>query len=87
MIELIREKSYEVLGSIGIYIDKDIDTEDLDLREYIADSLEFMSMIIAFEDKFEISFPTEVLNFESIASFNTFLSVIEELYNTEIGIL
>lgn len=68
-----------VLFDLGIMVDS-ID-EDFDLRDSIQDSIQFISFIVELEQKFEIEIHDELLQFDSIASFNNFSFNIYEMLN------
>lgn len=51
---------------------------DLDLRDYIADSIQFINFIVDIEKRFEIEFPDEYLLYDSIASLHSFVELIKK---------
>ena len=67
----------EVLEMMGIYID-DADSE-LNLQEYIIDSLQFITFIVNLEEKLEFTFPDEYLIYESIGNINILNDIIEQV--------
>lgn len=67
----------EVLEMMGIYID-DADSE-LNLQEYIMDSLQFITFIVNLEEKLEFTFPDEYLIYESIGNINILNDIIEQV--------
>lgn len=69
-----------ILEENGIYVEIE-DGKDIDLREYIADSFQFISFIIEIEEKLEFEFPDEFLVFDKISSLNGFSKIIEEILN------
>jgi acyl carrier protein len=76
---ILREKIFDVLETNGIYIEDSKDSEDLDLREYILDSIQFISLIVELEKELNIEFPDEVLIFDNIASLNGFTTIIQSI--------
>ena len=72
----IREKLLEILNENGIYIDKNKTTDDIDLREYIIDSMQFISFIVEIENKLNIEIPDECLIYDNISSLNGFSNII-----------
>lgn len=74
----IREKLINCLDSTGILID-DVNGADFDLREYIIDSLQFITSIVAIENEFGIEFPSELLIYDNLTSVNSFCEVIKNL--------
>jgi acyl carrier protein len=75
----IREKIIDTLEASGIYFDRDKEDGDADLREYIADSLQFISFIVELEKELNIEFPDEVLLFDNLASLNGFTAIVESI--------
>lgn len=52
---------------------------DVDLREYITNSIQFISFIVDIEEKFEITMPDEYLSYESLSSLYAFAGIVEDL--------
>jgi acyl carrier protein len=75
----LREKIFGVLETNGIYIEDAKGSEDIDLREYIADSIQFISLIVELEKELDIEFPDEVLVFNNIASLNGFTTIVRSI--------
>lgn len=79
----------ETLVEMGIYIDKsdklyltnDIESSDIDLRDYVSDSITFITLIVELEKKFNIEFPDELLEIESLSSINGFSYLLMEIIN------
>lgn len=74
----IKEKLIACFEDVGIFIDFS-EEDDIDLREYIDDSLQFISTIIAIEENFKVEFPAELMLYDNLASLNAFCKIIEEL--------
>ena len=49
---------------------------DLDLRDYIIDSIQFISFIVEVEREFDIEIPNEILLYDSISSLHSFADLI-----------
>ncbi len=88
--EKIEHIILEVLNEIGIYIDvsspfllkDDIESNtDMDLRNYIDDSLMFISFIVELEKKFGIEFPDELLMIDTLASLSGFAYLLVDMIN------
>ena len=83
----IRTKLLECLDELGILIDSE--EQDINLQEYIIDSLQFISFILAIEQKLNIEMPDEMLLYEKIESFNGYceavLSVVRSQHKAEIS--
>lgn len=72
----IREKIVFELQKLGIFVDE---TDDFNLREYIDDSLIFISFMVQVEETFDISFDDEDLIYGSLASINAFCNIVKEI--------
>ena len=70
----IREKIVFELQKLGIFVDE---TDDFNLREYIDDSLIFISFMVQVEETFDISFDDEDLIYGSLASINAFCNIVK----------
>lgn len=67
-----------IMEEIGVDV-SDIGTDDVDLNEYIVDSLMFINFIVEIEDTFSIDLPDEYLDVDVLKSFDAFSTLIEEL--------
>ena len=74
----IKNDVIEVLNELGIETE-DIGENDVDLTEFIVESIMFISFIVELEDKLGIEIPEELLDINSIKSLNTFSTILEEL--------
>ena len=79
----IKNMIFNTMDSIGIYIDdisNDIQQhEDIDLREYVLDSIQFISLIVEIEKNLEIEIPDELLFYDKLSSLNAFIQMISDL--------
>ena len=75
----------EVLDDMGLVIDFNEDKMDFDLREYIVDSLEFVSFIMEIEQHFDIEIPSELLIYDNIKSTVGFANMINEMKENSIA--
>lgn len=50
---------------------------DLDLRDYIIDSIQFIGFIVDIEKKFDMEIPDEYLLYDSISSLHSFAEIIK----------
>lgn len=75
----VREKLFEILEESGLYVERKSSEEDIDLREYIVDSVQFMSFIVEIESQLNIEIPDEVLAYDSLASLNGFASILQSI--------
>jgi len=74
-----REKLLEAFDEVGIIIENYANADDIDLREYIEDSMQFISAIVAIEDKFDIEIPEEMYLVDSFSSLNALNNIINHL--------
>ena len=77
-MDKIKNDVIEVLNELGIETE-DIGENDVDLTEFIVESIMFISFIVELEDKLGIETPEELLDINSIKSLNTFSTILEEL--------
>ena len=78
-ISLAIEQSINDIGILFSFMDAD--TDDIDLTEYIEDSVQFVQFIVALEDNLNIEIPDALLNFELLTSWNGFKSTLEDILN------
>ena len=50
---------------------------DLDLRDYINDSIQFISFIVDLENRFAIEMPDEYLTYDAISSLHSFAEIVK----------
>lgn len=72
----INEKVILELQKLGIFLDS---IEDVNLNDYIVDSLQFISFIVQVEQAFDIVFPDEELLLNSLYSLDGFCELIKEI--------
>jgi acyl carrier protein len=77
-IETVREKLQEAFKNVGIIFTV-LPDEDIDLQEYVEDSLQYITTIAEIENLFDIDLPDELLLFSSLSSFHSFSEAIFEL--------
>ena len=83
--EDIRSKAIDTLEKIGALI-PDIDPvidEDINIQDYIFDSLQFITFIVELERMLEIEIPDELLNYENLVYLNAFCIGLESAYNEQ----
>ena len=80
----IMNELIDVMKSTGMYIDLKIELDakdtDIDMREYIKDSFQYISFVVEVEEKFEVSLPEQLVVFENLSSLRSFANVIKELF-------
>lgn len=80
---VIKNKVIEIFELNGFYLPITVKKEDdFNIMEYEISSLEFISIIIQFEEEFRIRIPDEVLTIELFQSFN---ALVEFLYDLSEG--
>ena len=80
----IKKYIFEILDESGIYIDSSETEEDLDLREYIVDSLQYVYFIVELEERLGVELDDEILVYDNLSSINGFANmIINMLQNTE----
>ncbi len=76
----VRETVLKALSNVGIFIENSDD--DLDLRDFITDSIEFISFIVELENTLDIEIHDDLLQIEAVASLNVFcyriLNILQE---------
>lgn len=78
-IQGIREIMCQCLEAVGIFITSEESLEDLDLRSYIEDSLQFISFIVELENRLNVEIPDEFLQIDHMGSMNAFCEMLSEL--------
>lgn len=76
-----KEKLLECFANIGVVIDNKED--DIDLKEYIFDSVQFITAIIEIERVFSIEFPDEMLLYSVFDSLNGLINIIDSLLRND----
>lgn len=74
----IKEKIIDSLSLIGIFVDCNED-EDVNLSEYVEDSITFVQFIVEIEDQLEINIPDELLSLSLLDSLCGFAEMLAEL--------
>lgn len=77
----MRKLIIECLEEVGISLDKELvcTGQDLNLQEYIIDSIVYINFIVALEEKLGYEVPDEVLLYDKLLSMNAFLKMLEEV--------
>ena len=73
----IKQKLLECFLNIGVVIEEQED--DIDLKEYILDSMQFITAIVEIERVFSIEFPDELLVYSMFDSLNGLINIIDTL--------
>ena len=75
-----REKVLQCLKNVGVNTELEtVDENDINLNEYIFDSIQFASFVVELEDDLSIELPYESLSSDSLNSLNGFSKMIDEL--------
>lgn len=75
------ERIIEILRLEGV--DVQYNGVDVDLREVITDSIQFISFIVEIESEFEIEIMDEYLQYDMLASLHSFAKFIENCFLDE----
>ena len=80
-----KDKLIECFSNIGVLIES---KDDVDLKEYIFDSLQFVTAIVEIERAFSVEFPDELLMYNVFDSLNGLVAIVESLIedNNEINL-
>ncbi len=79
MINQVKKMIFDILDENGIYIDSEEMKKDIDLREYLVDSLQYIYFVVALEEKMGIELPDEVLVYDYLSSINGFANMILDI--------
>lgn len=72
-----REQIVQVLEEMGILVEKD--EMDVNLQEFIVDSIQFITFIVNVEEKLNLTFPDEYLNYDSIETLAKFCDILQNI--------
>lgn len=83
----MREAIFKALEGIGLFLpdDEKNSDDDIDLTEYIMDSLQFISFVTGLEELLGIEIPDEYLNPNSIQSSKAFIEILKDEIITQKG--
>lgn len=56
----------------GLFINDMAQIGDFSLLDFLANSLQFITIIVSLEDKLNISYPDDMLNMDRLSSFSSF---------------
>lgn len=79
MFEQIKKYIFEYFEETGIYISNEEKEKDIDLRDYLVDSLEHVTFIIEMEEKLGYELPDEILLYDNLSSINGFINMLIEI--------
>ena len=80
-INEIRKRIIICLENIGFVFFDNLD--DINLSEYISDSVEFVQFLVELEEEFNIEIPDDLLGMEILGSINGLSNMIIELIETK----
>lgn len=72
----IKNYIFDIFDKSGIYIDSSEMEQDLDLREYLVDSIQYVYFIVELEERLGLELPDEVLIYDNLASINGFANMV-----------
>ena len=64
---MLRSEIVDCFNNIGILVDSNL--SNFKLREYVTDSLSFVSLIVELEEKFDISIPDDYLDYDTLETY------------------
>lgn len=78
MNEEIKNKICNVLHEMGFVIFENDNGDDINLQDYLTDSIQFVDFIVRLEEKFDITLTDEFLDYSAISSMCGFVFMLEE---------
>lgn len=72
------------LENAGIYADICNSDSDMDLRDFVESSLQFISVIVSIEETFGIVFPDEYMVIDTFASLSNLIAIIDYLIGKQL---
>ncbi len=81
----IKKQIFEILDENGIYIEPGDTGEDIDLREYLVDSIQYVYFIVELEERLGVELPDEILIYDNLASLNGFVNMVIQFCEEEDG--
>lgn len=75
----MKEIVIELLKEIGITLYLEDFQEDFNLQDYLVDSIQFVSFIVMLENRLNITFPEDLLTYDTISSSEAFLDLLGRL--------
>jgi acyl carrier protein len=82
-LDEIQETICQVLQEMGFLIFDNTEEGDMNLQNYVVDSLQFVDFIVRLEDKFHITFPDEFLDYNVLLSWNGLGVMIQEFLESK----
>lgn len=83
MMEKVRESILKFFEENGVCIDINSSTGDVDLREYLIDSMQYIYFLVELERILNTELPDEVLLYENLSSLNGFANRIAAIIDTD----
>ncbi len=74
-LQIIEEKLAEIAEENGILVDD----YDLNLIEYIPDSITFITFIVTIEERFDIEMPDDFMLIETLGSIKELAMIIDDI--------
>lgn len=79
-LQALQSQLLDIFAQTGIIVDHSALEHDIDLRDYVEDSIQFISAVVEIENQLDIELPEELLSFDSLSSFQAFsMSIWETL--------
>lgn len=81
-VEKVKNCFFEILEEIGIYIDICERKEDIDLTEYLIDSLQYIYIIVELEEKLGVQLSDEIILYDNLVSMNGFANMVVKVFES-----
>ena len=81
-LQALRSQLLNIFAQTGVIVDDSAMEQDIDLRDYIEDSIQFISAVVEIENQLEIELPDELLTYDCLASFHAFSMSVWETLST-----
>lgn len=81
-MENIKECILKFFEENGVCIDQDSTTEDIDLREYLIDSMQYIYFLVELERMLDTELPDEILLYDNLSSLNGFSNQIASILDS-----
>ena len=81
-MENVKKCILEFFEENGVCIDQDAMANDIDLREYLIDSMQYLYFLVELERMLDTELPDEILLYDNLSSLNGFSNRIASILDT-----
>lgn len=81
-MENVKKCILEFFEENGVCIDQDAMANDIDLREYLIDSMQYIYFLVELERMLDTELPDEILLYDNLSSLNGFSNRIASILDT-----